>query len=167
MRIRGEVRHRLFLSSQTANTRPRVMRALATLVGTVALVVLSIGLSSCAGVVNGGAKGTGSSGSGSSGGSGSGDGTGTLSANPTSITFGSITDGTKTSQSVALTNTGTEAANISSATISGAGLSIVGTAPTKIAAGSSATIQIQFAPETPGAVTGALSIVSDSSNPQM
>ncbi|MGC1684086.1 MAG: choice-of-anchor D domain-containing protein [Candidatus Acidiferrales bacterium] len=169
MRTRGEVRHRLFLSSQTANAEPRVMRALATLVGTVALVVLSIGLSSCAGVVTGGAKGTGSSGTGSSGGSGSGggDGTGTLSANPTTITFGSITDGTKTSQSVTLTNTGTEAANISAATISGAGLSIVGTAPTKIAAGASATIQIQFAPETPGAVTGALSIASDSSNPQM
>ena len=164
MRSRSDVRQLLLYSSEPVNTKKPAIGAVVALLATLALIVASIGLSSCAGVVSKGASGSGSSGG---SGSGGGSGTGTLSANPTSVSFGSIADGTKTSQSVTLTNTGTAIADITSAVISGTGLSIAGTAPSEIAGGSSATIQIQFAPLAPGAVTGSLSVSSDASNPQM
>src|SRR5580658_4202451 len=157
----------LLSSSGPAKTKHTVSRELVTLLATLALIVLSIGLSSCAGVVSNGAKG--SSGSGSNGGSGSdgGSGTAALTASPSTVSFGSVSDGSTASQTVTLTNTGTATADITSAAVSGAGLSIVGAAPSQIAAGASAAIQIQFAPQTPGAVTGALSVASDASNPSM
>ncbi|MGC1582366.1 MAG: choice-of-anchor D domain-containing protein [Candidatus Acidiferrales bacterium] len=154
-------------SSGPAKTKHTVSREVVTLLATLALIVFSIGLSSCAGVVSNGTKS--SSGSGSSGGSGSdgGSGTAALTASPSTVSFGSVSDGSTASQTVTLTNTGTATADITSAAVSGAGLSIVGAAPSQIAAGASAAIHIQFTPQTPGAVTGALSVASDASNPSI
>src|SRR4029077_17566051 len=52
-------------------------------------------------------------------------GTGALSANPSTIIFGDVSVGSSATQSLSLTNTGTQAVNIS-ATISGSGLALVG-----------------------------------------
>src|SRR5580658_5958811 len=103
MRSRSDVRHLLLSSSEPLNTKKPAIGAIFAPLVTLVLIVVSIGLSSCAGVVSKGASGSGSSGG---SGSGGGSGTGTLSANPTSVSFGSITDGSKTSQSVTVTNTG-------------------------------------------------------------
>lgn len=56
--------------------------------------------------------------------------------------------------------------NASGASITGAGFSAVGNSATSFSlpAGQSVTVQIQFAPKSPGAVTGSASISSDASN---
>jgi ASPM-SPD-2-Hydin domain-containing protein/centrosomal CEP192-like protein/HYDIN/CFA65/VesB family protein len=90
---------------------------------------------------------------------------GTLSANPTSISFGTVQVGSTGSQSETLTNTGGSAVTISQANITGTGFSITGlTLPTTLNAGQSVTFTTKFTPAAPGAVTGNLAIVSDASN---
>jgi hypothetical protein len=134
----------------------------------VILVLVSIALSSCAGVVTSAAKGNGGSGSGSGAGSGSGSspsGVATLSASATSLNCGSVAVGSSASQSVTITNIGTTSASITQAPVSGAGFSLVGSnLPATMAAGASATVQIQFAPTTDGAAAGSYSIASDATN---
>ena len=125
----------------------------------VSLILLaSVSLSSCAGYTSRASSAGGS-------GQAANPGVGVLSPNPTSLSFGSTAVGSTAMQSVVVTNTGTAAANISQSTISGAGFTIVsGNAGTSIAVGQSATIQVQFAPTSPSAVTGMLTVTSDASN---
>jgi hypothetical protein len=88
-----------------------------------------------------------------------------LTAAPTSANFGNVVTGTSASQPVSLTNNGSAAITISQAIVSGTGFSITGLAiPTTIAANSSTTFNAVFAPTSAGAVTGALSVVSNASN---
>jgi hypothetical protein len=97
--------------------------------------------------------------------SGTGVTPGTLSANPTSLSFGSVQVGNTASLSETLTNTGGSAVTISQANVTGAGFSITGlTLPTTLNAGQSVTFTAKFAPTAPGAVSGNLAIVSDASN---
>jgi hypothetical protein len=94
--------------------------------------------------------------------SGFGTGTGTLTSNPSSLAFGSIQVGSKSSQPETLTNTGGAAVTISQATASGAGFSVSGlTLPITLATNQSVTFNAIFAPASAGAVSGALTIVSD------
>ncbi|MGB0033913.1 MAG: choice-of-anchor D domain-containing protein, partial [Candidatus Acidiferrales bacterium] len=73
--------------------------------------------------------------------------------------------GNTTTQSLTVTNTGIATVNISQATISGAGYTVVGGNPSSsIPVGQSITVQIQFAPLSAGVVTGSLTVVSDASN---
>ena len=73
--------------------------------------------------------------------------------------------GSSATQSVSVTNTGTATVNISQVTISGAGFTVVGAnASTSVPVGQSATVQVQFAPTSLGAVTGSLTVISDASN---
>jgi hypothetical protein len=68
---------------------------------------------------------------------------------------------------VSLTNTGTAAVNISTATISLGAVSfaIVGGSPSgSIPVGQSTSVQVQFAPKSGGAVTGSMTITSDASD---
>ncbi len=97
--------------------------------------------------------------------SGTGVTPGTLSANPTSLSFGSVQVGNTASLSETLTNTGGTAVTISQANVTGAGFSITGlTLPTTLNAAQSVTFTAKFAPTAPGAVTGNLAILSDASN---
>src|SRR3989449_5808955 len=90
----------------------------------------------------------------------------TLTVNSSSINFGNISLGSSATQSLIITNIGIPAVNVSQATISGAGFTLVGANPTySIPGGQSSTIQIQFAPLSAGNVTGSLSILSNASNP--
>jgi hypothetical protein len=90
---------------------------------------------------------------------------GTLSANPTSISFGTVQVGSTGNQSETLTNTGGSTVTISQANVTGTGFSITGlTLPTTLNAGQSVTFTAKFTPTAAGAVSGNLAIVSDASN---
>jgi len=90
---------------------------------------------------------------------------GTLSANPASLSFGSVQIGTSSSKSETLTNTGSGSVTISQANISGTGMSVVGlTLPTTLAQSQSVSFTVKFSPAAAGAVSGTLAIVSDATN---
>jgi hypothetical protein len=91
---------------------------------------------------------------------------GTLAANSTTEDFGSVVDGSTQTQSVTLSNTSSSAVDISQVAVTGAGFQVSGiTAPLTLNASQSATFSISFAPQTAGAVTGAVTVTSDASNP--
>jgi hypothetical protein len=90
---------------------------------------------------------------------------GTLAPSPSSLAFGSIQVGTKTSLSETLTNTGGSTVTISAATPSGTGFSISGlTLPLNLTAGQSVTFTATFTPTNAGAASGSISVVSNASN---
>jgi hypothetical protein len=88
----------------------------------------------------------------------------TLSLSTTAMSFGSVPDGTSTTQVLTLSSTGTAALAISSVSAAGTGFSIVGgTFPVSLNPGASTTVTVQFAPTTTGTLTGQLAINSNSS----
>jgi len=100
--------------------------------------------------------------------SGTGVADGQLALSPTSEAFGSITVGTKQSQTVTLTNNGGSTVNISQASISGSGFQLSGIAtPLTLNASQSTTFTVAFAPQSTGAVSGTVTITSDASNPTL
>jgi len=100
--------------------------------------------------------------------SGTGVTPGTLSSNPTSLSFGSVTVGSNQSLSETFTNTGGSSVTISQVGISGAGLSLSGiTAPVTLTAGQSANFSVTFTPVSAGSVTGNVTITSNASNPTL
>jgi hypothetical protein len=97
--------------------------------------------------------------------SGTGVTPGTLSANPTSLAFGSVQVGNSTNLSETVTNTGGSSVTISQANISGTGFSISGlTLPTTLTPNQRVTFTATFAPTASGSSSGTLSIVSTASN---
>jgi len=87
----------------------------------------------------------------------------TLTISATSIAFGSIGINTATTQSLTLSSTGNAPVTVSSAALSGAGFTSSGaTFPLTLNSGQTATLAIQFDPATAGALTGQISIVSNS-----
>ena len=90
----------------------------------------------------------------------------TLSASPTSLSFGNVTVGSSSAtQTVTLTNTGNANVSISQINVSGAGFSVSGfTPPLTLAAGQSTTFGVIFDPTTSGSLSGAVSVVSNASN---
>jgi hypothetical protein len=97
-------------------------------------------------------------------------GTGTA-ANPQltistgSLGFGSVAVNTATTQSLTLTSTGTSPVTVNSATITGAGFTIVGGGfPVTLNPTQTLTLQLQFKPTTAGALTGQITISSNSTN---
>jgi hypothetical protein len=95
--------------------------------------------------------------------SGSGLTPGTLGASASSLSFGTVLVGNNSSLQETLTNTGGSSVTISQANVSGSGFS-VSAVPATLAAGQSANFNVTFAPQSGGAVTGSLSIVSNASN---
>jgi hypothetical protein len=92
-----------------------------------------------------------------------------LSANASSLNLGKMLVGTSTSQTLAVTNTGTGSVNISSVNISqattGSGFSVSGfTGALTLAAGQSLPLTVSFAPTTPGIASGSLNVVSSATN---
>jgi hypothetical protein len=93
-------------------------------------------------------------------GSGSSGGSSSLSASPSSLSFGSETVGSTTSaQTVTVSNSGTVAASVSSVSVSGP-FSQTNTCGSSIAAGGSCTVSVKFAPTASGAASGTLSVAS-------
>lgn len=98
-------------------------------------------------------------------------GTGTVAATPTmlvsatSLAFGSVSVNSTSTLSLTLTSTGTAPLTINSATISGTGFSDSGaTFPVTLNPNQAVTVQVQFDPTAAGAVTGQLTISSNSSS---
>lgn len=96
----------------------------------------------------------------------SGSGTqGSLTANPSTVSFGNVNVGASGSSSVTLTNSGSAGVSISQANVSGTGFSISGLAtPMTLGAGQSTSFTAKFSPTTSGNSTGSISIVSNSPN---
>jgi len=90
---------------------------------------------------------------------------GTISANPTSLSFGSVQVGNSSTKSEVLSNTGGTAITVSQVTVSGTGYGISGvTVPFTINAGQSFTFSVSFTPQAAGSPTGSISVVSNASN---
>lgn len=100
--------------------------------------------------------------------SGSGASAGTLSANPTSLSFGSVQVGNSTSKPETVTNSGGSDVTISGASSSAGAFSVSGLSlPTTLSAGESVTFTVQFAPTAGGSASGSLTLTSNASNPSL
>jgi len=87
-----------------------------------------------------------------------------LSITPSAATFGSVTVKTEATQTIKVSNIGTGELKIFSAEIVGTGFSLSGmSAPTKLAAGSSATFNVAFKPMAAGTEKGIVSIKTNAS----
>jgi Abnormal spindle-like microcephaly-assoc'd, ASPM-SPD-2-Hydin len=90
---------------------------------------------------------------------------GTLSANLKTVSFGTIGVGKTMTESVTVTNTGTSTVTIDQTAVTGASFTTgAGTSLATIAPGQSKTIQIQFAPQSPGSASGGFTVTSDAVN---
>ena len=95
---------------------------------------------------------------------GGGGSSATLSASPSSLTFGSQTVGTASAtQAVTVTNTGTAAATVSGVAATG-DFSQTNTCGSSIAAGASCTVTVKFTPTAAGTRTGSVSVTSNATN---
>jgi len=93
---------------------------------------------------------------------------GTLTANPTSLAFGSVQVGNAGNLWESLTNTAGSALTISQANVSGAAFSISGLSlPLTLNPSQSVTFNATFTPSAAGAASGTLEIVSNASNSRL
>ena len=97
--------------------------------------------------------------------SGTGVTPGALSANPTSLSFGSVTIGNQSSIQETITNTGASSVTVSKVGMTGAGLSVSGIAtPLTLNAGQNAFFTVSFIPTASGPVNGNLIVTSTATN---
>ena len=75
--------------------------------------------------------------------------------------YGTVHVGSSSNYAFTIQNTGLATLNISGASVSGTGFSVVGSVPSSISAGGSDTITVGFSPSSVGSHTGTLSINSD------
>jgi hypothetical protein len=91
-----------------------------------------------------------------------------LSASSSSLDFGSVADGTTSSQEITLTSTGNSKVNISKVSTSKAHFSVKGVPDnTVLMPGQSATLIVSFEPKSSGNDTANLSVDSDASDSQV
>jgi Cep192 domain 4/HYDIN/CFA65/VesB-like, Ig-like domain len=90
---------------------------------------------------------------------------GTLSATPSSVSFGSAPLGSSVSQAVQLKNTGTASVTISAESSTNSAFALKGiTIPTVLAAGATKNCTLVFTPTVIGTVSGSTKITSNASN---
>src|ERR1700676_3326447 len=100
--------------------------------------------------------------------SGTGTASGQLAASPASESFGSVTVGRQSSQTITLTNNSGSTVNISQASVSGTGFTLRGiTTPLALNASQSTTFTVTFAPQAAGSASGSVTITSDAPNPSL
>jgi hypothetical protein len=88
-----------------------------------------------------------------------------LTASPSTLNFGSLVTGTSASQTITVSNTGSAAATISSAVVSGTGYTMSGSAlPMTLAAGTSTSFSVKFAPTSAGSDAGSVTVTSNTPN---
>jgi len=92
---------------------------------------------------------------------------GVLTPSSTSVSFGNVAVGTRTSQPVMLTDTGNSNVTISSVSVTGNGLSVSGGSNVTLTPNQSVTIYVDFDPPGTGTVQGDLSVSSNASNPDL
>jgi hypothetical protein len=89
----------------------------------------------------------------------------TISVGPSSLSFGSITDGSSTTQGFTITNTGNSSVAISGVTAKGTGYSIVsGAGAVTLSPNQSTSVSVQFAPSVAGSASGSATIVSNATS---
>ena len=89
---------------------------------------------------------------------------GQLTANPTSLSFASLSVGSNASQTIALKNSGTAKIQVKSISTVGSNFSISGaTAPFTLDASQVAMLNVKFTPTAVGNASGSMSVVSDAS----
>jgi Abnormal spindle-like microcephaly-assoc'd, ASPM-SPD-2-Hydin len=87
-----------------------------------------------------------------------------LTISAATLSFGNVTVNTATTQSLTLTSTGTSPVTVNSASITGAGYTVVGgTLPAMLNPTQSMTLQVQLLPTTTGAKSGQITVSSNSS----
>jgi hypothetical protein len=90
---------------------------------------------------------------------------GTLAASPTTVSFGSVAVGSKASENVVLSDTGSASVTLSAVAVTGAGFSASGLSfPLTLAAGQTATLTVTFTPSAAGSVSGSVAVASSASN---
>lgn len=88
-----------------------------------------------------------------------------LASSPTSLNFGSVAAGANGTQTITLSNSGSAAVTISQGSVTGAGFSASGlTFPMTVAAGASVSFTVNFAPTAAGAVSGSVTVTSNTPN---
>ena len=88
-----------------------------------------------------------------------------LTVTPASLSFGSITTGTSTTQSVTVTNSGNGGVTLSQISENGAGFSVAGiTVPLTLAAGQSTSFNVTFDPASAGNLSGSVTVTSNAAN---
>jgi hypothetical protein len=91
-----------------------------------------------------------------------------LSATPASVNFGIVSLGSPNSQPIMLQNPGNASLTFSKVALTGTGFSVTGIATgSSVAAGGSMSFNIMFAPTTSGAVSGAVTLVSNGTPSQL
>jgi len=82
--------------------------------------------------------------------------------NPTSVNFGTVTVGKKTTQNVSVTNTGTVSVNITQATFSNSQFALSGTTlPMALGVAQSGSLSVVVTPTAAGNVSGTLTVTGD------
>jgi Abnormal spindle-like microcephaly-assoc'd, ASPM-SPD-2-Hydin/Transmembrane protein 131-like N-terminal len=90
----------------------------------------------------------------------------TLSVNPSSLSFGSVNNGSTASQSFNVTNTGNSNVSISGMSATGSGFSITsGGSAVTLSPKQSTSVSVQFAPKTAGSANGSVTLTSNASSP--
>ncbi|HEY6273393.1 MAG TPA: choice-of-anchor D domain-containing protein, partial [Terriglobales bacterium] len=88
-----------------------------------------------------------------------------LMASPSSLNFGEVALASNSTQTMTLTNIGTASLTVSQINPTGTGFSLKGfSLPMTVTAGQGASANVTFSPQTIGAASGAVTIVSDASN---
>jgi Domain of unknown function (DUF4082)/Abnormal spindle-like microcephaly-assoc'd, ASPM-SPD-2-Hydin len=88
-----------------------------------------------------------------------------LSASPSSLSFGSVATNSSATLSETITSSGSSALTVSSASVTGAGFTLVaGSFPATLNPGQALTLQVKFTPTATGAATGKLTISSNSAS---
>jgi hypothetical protein len=86
----------------------------------------------------------------------------TISVNPGSLSFGSVTDGSSAAQGFTVTNTGNSSVAISGITATGAGYSLLsGAGAVTLSPNQSTSVSVQFAPSAAGSANGSVNILSN------
>jgi hypothetical protein len=99
------------------------------------------------------------------GGTGTAAGSAQLSISTASLSFGSLAVNSTTTQLLTLTSTGTTPVTVNSATITGAGFTLVGGSfPVTLNPTQTVTLTLQFKPATTGALAGQITISSNSTS---
>ena len=89
-------------------------------------------------------------------------GTAAITLGSSSVAFGDVTVNTPSTQTVSVKSSGTASLTISAASIKGTGFTLSGlAAPVTLAAGQTATLDVQFDPTAAGADTGAVTLTTN------
>jgi len=139
---------------------PKQHNSLATLAMIATLFLAISSVSGCAGLTSAGTP--------SKPGSSSSTTIGTLAPNTTAVNFGTVPLGSKSLQTLTLTNSGVSAVTISQATVFGSAFRINGVmTQISLAPGKTQAMEVEFAPKTSGSSSGSLLVASDASDPSL